>query len=319
MCGIFGWNVKPHITKRRRKKFGRLITALTVQNATRGDDSWGFYTPQTDRRVVGLGDISCMILKARKIFFNSNIVIAHTRKATTGTISHDNCHPFRVGSLVGAHNGIVFNHHTLNTEYKRQCEVDSQHLFYHLAEGRELSDIVSYGAIHMHDKSSSCPVQMGRFNEGELAICKIANVGVFWSSDWDHLERAVAAAGWPTDGMQEPEQYFLYTVSDSGIDIQDVIEPAAPQWKTQSDKWNAYSSTGCYSSLDMEDNYPSTESCKSIIRYEEPENRDEYRLLSQEEIDEIEAEERRQRQEDAQQDIPPSAYPDDECGESWPY
>jgi len=248
MCGLFGWNLEKHVPKRNKKQLNRLATALMLQNVFRGDDSWGFYSPNVDRRTVGLGDMSLMSNRSRGRLLDSEILIAHTRKATTGDVSLDNCHPFRIGTLVGAHNGMVFNHSRLNHTYKRQCNVDSEHIFYHLAEGRELCDITAYGAIVYHDKSSPFPIELAVFNNGELGIAHIKDVGVVWSSDKTHLKRALALSGWKYDKIEEPYEDLIYSVESTGIDIHTEIKVDEPYYETEFTRWRSYQSTGsCFS------------------------------------------------------------------------
>jgi hypothetical protein len=116
--------------------------------------------------------------------------IGHTRRATTGSITLENAHPFDMGTIVGAHNGIVFNHQALNVRYARNFSVDSMHLFAHLQTRRSLSDIYGFGAIAFarRDKRG---VFLGTFNGGSLSIAKAPGVGTFWSSEKDHLANAL--------------------------------------------------------------------------------------------------------------------------------
>lgn len=243
MCGLFGWNLRADVVRRRKRSVRTLAVALLIQNDDRGGDSWGFYAADTDRRVVGLGEAADMTAGALKVMCESSTVIGHTRKATTGNVTLRNCHPFRCGSVVGAHNGMVFNHRQLNERYKRKCEVDSEHLIYHLAEERDLRDVQAYGAVAFAAQDIEGAAFVGTFWGGELAVCVIPSVGCVWSSDWRHLERAVHLAGWSTDAIWEPEEFALYRITD-GLEECGKLEVEAPEWKTEGEKKTAFAATG---------------------------------------------------------------------------
>src|SRR5206468_8102137 len=121
-------------------------------------------------------------------------VILHTRFATSGGSSAANAHPFKIGHVIGAHNGAVWNHHTLNTRYSRDFPVDSMHVFAHIDEERGLNELDGYGAIEFLDDRLPGRILMGRF-EGELSVAKIAGRGIVWSSSKDHVEIACKMAG----------------------------------------------------------------------------------------------------------------------------
>lgn len=243
MCGLFGWVLRPEIIRSKKQSVRTLAVALLLQNDDRGGDSWGFYSPHTDRRIVGLGDAVTMKKGSLRLLCESPTVIGHTRKATTGTVSYKNCHPFRVGSVVGAHNGMVFNHRQLNEQYSRQCDVDSQHLFHHIAEDRELWDINAYGAIAFHCRTEEYPIFIGSFNDGELAYC-VTPAGVVWSSDWRHLEKAVQLAGWDTDRLWSTKDDLLYRVDTNGAEPVSALNVEPPVWKSATEQTAAFSATG---------------------------------------------------------------------------
>ncbi len=168
---------------------------MAVANDTRGGDSWGFWN--TDHLMKGLGDISNVAVKTVK----SQVVMAHTRKATTGATTVPNAHPFAIGDIIGAHNGMISNHTELNTKYNRNYEVDSMHLFGHLAEGKTFEDIYGYGAIEFIRKNESrSRIYLCKLSGGDLTVCGIGKdadnyQGVLWSSNGAHLEQALKTAG----------------------------------------------------------------------------------------------------------------------------
>ena len=49
-------------------------------------------------------------------------MLGHTRFATEGAIVKSNAHPFRVGDVVGTHNGCVYNVKEMETQLDKQQE-----------------------------------------------------------------------------------------------------------------------------------------------------------------------------------------------------
>ena len=95
MCGIFGWQVqkKAHLPAGGREA---MAAVLAVANAERGNQSWGVLTQSEPgakfriRREVG------SIARASGFagLGAAPLVMAHTRYATTGSVTRDNQHPF---------------------------------------------------------------------------------------------------------------------------------------------------------------------------------------------------------------------------------
>ena len=118
---------------------------LAMCMADRGRDSWG----------VSDGDIiyksPTNILKTfRELDLEAPTY--HTRGASVGGVSVENAHPFECTStgrrVVGCHNGHIHNHTDLRAKYSRNSFlVDSQHIFQHLVEHADLSEIGGYGGM----------------------------------------------------------------------------------------------------------------------------------------------------------------------------
>lgn len=210
MCGIMGLSFKKNtISTGRRAVF---LTNLARLNDIRGGHSWGLLGFQDDggiRVKRGLGDL----VKSAYELVDYNMLFAHTRFATTGARTIRNAHPFEHDHIIGAHNGTIGNHRELSNRYKRNFEVDSQHLFAHLAENKDFNEIEGYGAIEWYDRNEPDSLFLSKMRNGSLAVYGIGeqdNVrGVVWSSDWKHLEEALECAG--------IKKHFPYKVEEGNV------------------------------------------------------------------------------------------------------
>lgn len=202
MCGIAGWCFD---------RYPRLsfVVSLGFCIEDRGKDSWGYWNGDKAKLVKGVGPITGTPMSAMQ--FKQGFL--HTRLATTGKVNKDNSHPFRCGSVVGAHNGMISNHEELNATYKRDHAVDSQHLFSHIDAGLSLSDVNGYGAVEFTQEGT---YYIGAANGGELACAKL-DVGVVWASTAKCIEVAVMQAGYTVEKWYEIEQGKMYSVDAKSL------------------------------------------------------------------------------------------------------
>lgn len=193
MCGLFGWQFS-EASNISNSKRAIIASILTLEMDKRGGDSFGIFADEKLERGLGLATYG---IKPSGLARHKQL-LAHTRKATTGQIKIENAHPFEIGFIVGAHNGIVHNHVELNKKHERRFDVDSMHIFAHLDEGKPLSDVESYGAITYVCKIEPEHVHLGRFYDGELAIFGLGTYpepeAVLWASTPGTLDRATALA-----------------------------------------------------------------------------------------------------------------------------
>lgn len=211
MCGIFGFNFKQGTISTSRAAI--LSTNLARLNDNRGGHSWGFCATDNNELVVkrGLGD---MAMAAHQMIDHTTL-FGHTRYGTTGANTVENAHPFEIGNIIGAHNGIVYNHTNLQRKYDRNHEVDSQHFFSHLNENKDFSDIEGYGSIEWIQKDDPSHIYLCKMRNGELSIFGIGDRsagftnGVVWSSNDKHLMEALFCAG--------IKDFFPYTVEEGQI------------------------------------------------------------------------------------------------------
>lgn len=139
MCGIFG-------TSRTTETWKRMVPILADRMEMRGHDSWGVTDGDFIFKETGRITDRFQELDLEAPFY-------HTRAASCGAISDRNAHPFDFTGpdgtrIVGIHNGHISNWSDLKTEYKRdKLEVDSEHIFMHLAEKRDLGELSGWGAV----------------------------------------------------------------------------------------------------------------------------------------------------------------------------
>jgi len=196
MCGIAGvyWRETPPDTA------SVLLTALSMQMDGRGGHSYGYFADGNVNR--GLGkfheNVSPRDLVGIKSFF------MHARFATVGSKTVENSHPFLCGKFLGAHNGAVYNHDELNKKYDRKFEVDSPHIFAHLAENKDLKELEGYGAIELVDTENKLfePMIAKLSYSGDLEVAQIYAekeckhcIGVVWASTYGALRSSISAAG----------------------------------------------------------------------------------------------------------------------------
>jgi len=217
MCGLFGF----------QSASGKLpgaavaVAVMACHMDERGGDSFGYMADGAITR--GLGTMSAGDVPAARLG-SVTTLMAHTRNATTGAVSVENAHPFSIGRIVGAHNGIVFNHADLNRTLGRDCAVDSMHIFQSLSESRPLSEIQAYGAITFVNARRPHRLYLGRFNHGQLSVARLFNgpkskarvAGIMWASTRNALVAALSLADLRYD-MVEITNGALYRVQGGEI------------------------------------------------------------------------------------------------------
>jgi hypothetical protein len=190
-------------------------------------------------------------------FKKAPILMAHTRWATHGAKDDlDNAHPFRAGSVLLAHNGVISNHSVLNLKYDRKHVVDSQHILSHLIEGRDFKEIEAYGAITWLDESDpEFTVRIGKLSKaGDMHIARIEGGGVVWASTEEAVKQACKWADMTISHFYEVTEGKVYMATDGSLYVDEAhpsIEVSAPvsKWDWRWGQWDDDEMSGVWDRL----------------------------------------------------------------------
>jgi asparagine synthetase B (glutamine-hydrolysing) len=176
MCGIFAFSKVTEQTI-------AMAPILALEMEARGDDSWGCTDgTKHEKQAVSILDGFHTFTDWK----NWKSVVFHTRGASVGGVSVPNAHPFWAHKtdgklIIGVHNGHVSNYKEMNKKYERKCEVDSEHIFFHLAEGKNLEELNASGAVVWYDdgklcwmKSSLGSLEVFTLEDNTVVICSTA-------------------------------------------------------------------------------------------------------------------------------------------------
>jgi asparagine synthetase B (glutamine-hydrolysing) len=231
MCGIAGY-----ITTTPTSHKLKIATAImAIHMDERGGHSWGWMSETHTQR--GLGSINTGLRIAAKM---PRGLALHTRYATTGARTIDNAHPFTAhgsrGTVTGVHNGIISNHHELNAMHKRECAVDSQHIFQNLADGRNLDELEGYGAI-VYVLNGEWFI--GRFNDGDMKVA-LTDAGIFFASTKAAVTQAASYADATISKWLKVRDNTVYRLTASGLAKAYKVE-AQTTTRRWNDKFDSYS------------------------------------------------------------------------------
>lgn len=212
MCGLFGWDWKRDKMPRREERV-KLALALAMLNDERGGTSWGFAHPSETDVLVSRAMGHAVTGTSQMATFGT--VMGHTRMPTRGAHTVENTHPFRFGTVIGAHNGMIYNWDKMEKKYPERAsfEVDSMHLVAHLAEGKDVSELEGYGATTYIDTAvNNRRVFLARLTTGADLNIVSTEHGMIWSSSESHLDQALEAAGMEVKHTYKLKTHHLYCV-----------------------------------------------------------------------------------------------------------
>lgn len=220
MCGLAGFSKTTSAT--------RLLTApLLMAIEMRGHDSWG--VTDGDQVHKYLGSIS-------KTFVPHELEapLYHTRAASCGAVSVRNAHPFKFSTskktVVGAHNGCLSNHWALKNKYDRKdTEVDSEHIFLHLAEDKDVGEVDGWGAVIWYEYPTGKPEErvryFSRFSSEALHFAKLATSDheIVFASTSEAIENACRYVGVDIEYFYETELLDRYLIKNNELVFVDTL------------------------------------------------------------------------------------------------
>jgi hypothetical protein len=235
MCGIVAGlrgKASSGISPEDQNTIMRIITVeLLLLTESRGGDATGFALLFEDGNLRGMkhGEKATKVVsdfdkKDKKNFLAlmdiwkgypkaANIALGHCRKRTIGLASNNsNNHPFKVGNILGVHNGSIENHTKIENELKdlnhkveREGTVDSEmifHLLSHISKGDkdrltldQAEWVVNrlYGKFAVAAININNPYQLMLFRDGkpiEVGISRPTGL-IFVASERAFLEAAL--------------------------------------------------------------------------------------------------------------------------------
>ena len=215
-----------------------MTAPLAIAMEMRGHDSWGV----TD------GDF---VFKEPKAItegfmdFELEGPIYHTRAASVGAVSERNAHPFDVTSadgttrVVGIHNGHIHNYQYLSTKYNRDIQVDSEHIFHHLAEGVPLDDIHGWGAVVWFEhKGGKVRRFLSKFGSWDnLHVAKLKDGTLCFASTDSAITMAARFANIDIKTFYDIKENVLYEFAQG-----DVLNGGKFEWG-RGNEWHAMTTT----------------------------------------------------------------------------
>ena len=240
MCGIFG-----QVGVARGFKYRTLMSALTVLNQSRGQDSTGMATLSSNgqarpfKRVVKPSRFIGLKKYKNLVRRQSDVTIGHTRAASVGGVTKGNAHPFTFDGVTGVHNGTVSNLQELTTHTGQEFTSDSQHLLYSVANTGGVGPAAGGLNLAYWDTNwdNGLSLRLHRYNR-PLAMAYVDmeddREAVVFSSELRHLRAACAIAeldimsAW---GIENFTQVDLFYDAKRGTVEIDEVELALPEPK----------------------------------------------------------------------------------------
>jgi glutamine phosphoribosylpyrophosphate amidotransferase len=209
MCGLFG--CAGHVQKSKKHA---LISSLAIMNVSRGNHSTGIGVMTDDGRheIVKNAMVAHNFIQ-RKAFIEavkipSTAIVGHCRHATQGDVRNANAHPFRFGSIVGTHNGMVHNVNKMRAWCQREFEVDSQYLIWALSNRGHLGPAEGSLTLAYFDvKDPTYILALSRHNRPLAYGITKDGRGVVYSSELNHLITACAVAGVEMNSYYEQKNF----------------------------------------------------------------------------------------------------------------
>lgn len=206
MCGIAGFSRNTAITR-------GMAPILVYEIEKRGRDSWGM-TCGTDT-IKHLGNI---FDSWEPIPEGWDSAIIHTRAGSVGETSIPNQHPFVFEAdgtkIVGVHNGCLYNHTEIQKKHNREFEVDSMHIFAHIAEGKDTEELRGWGALAWYQITAEQKrIFLARFNMTDFHVFRLKTGEMVFCSYAEPVRVAARMMGTSVEALYTLEKDKCYYIA----------------------------------------------------------------------------------------------------------
>lgn len=234
MCGIVG------VINHRKNGFidqdNQIFKRLLYLDVERGPDSTGLFTVTNKgechvAKEVGTAEQMLGTKEAKDIlghaYRNGAFIVGHNRKATRGSVTDTNAHPFNSGDIVLVHNGSLYGH-----KHLADTEVDSEAIAIEL--NKNSGDVLE--TFNKVDGAYTCvwynngdkTLNFFRNKDRPMWFYYAENITVF-ASEWTMLWYAVIKAGlkWDSTKLNElaVDTHVAYEIhKDGGMVLDQEVE-----------------------------------------------------------------------------------------------
>lgn len=207
MCGIYGIAKSPTpYTNKQSSIAKKVLRKIAVDSETRGSHSSGIASVGEQSKIYKSLLPSSKFVDSKEyneavksLNNGCNILLGHTRFATEGAIVKNNAHPFQVGSVIGAHNGCVYNIREMQTSLDKQCPVDSQLIFKSIDSNDNIQEAVAdfdSDFALSYVKDNPMILNLCRETNRPLSIAYVSELKtLFYASESDFLVDALESQG----------------------------------------------------------------------------------------------------------------------------
>lgn len=201
MCGIAGFSLSSADLALMRPANLTKHLALSIEH--RGKDATGMSWADPDGQVWFSKEPLTATQFVQGSFHDevdrhASTCIIHTRAATQGsTHNPDNNHPIVTDTVIGVHNGIIWNDYELFTEHRdkfdRIAQVDSEIIFQLIAAlgTSALSSLEGDASIAWLNISDPDTVHLAALGGRPLAIAETVNGSVLFASEQRSLQQTI--------------------------------------------------------------------------------------------------------------------------------
>ena len=194
----------------------KLIPWMGFSIRLRGGDSWGMTNGLETYRTLGPFTAHAAALPYDTSWYRRPLLV-HTRAASVGAVSLENCHPFDItgdrARVIGIHNGGISNHDRLNKEFSRTYDCDSPHVFHHLADGIATREVNMRGVIVWLENDSPT-IHLCRTTSGDLYVARLKTGEIIGASTASAVLGACEVANLEMDfSYATPKDEVHYTIA----------------------------------------------------------------------------------------------------------